>query len=54
MTEGGAVELRVTAAWWMALLAALIILGSMTASVAAESSRNPLEPVDTSSPGATF
>ena len=54
MTEGGAVELRVTAAWWMTLSAALIIFGSTTAGVAAESSRNPLEPVDTSSPRATF
>jgi MscS family membrane protein len=54
MTEGGAVELRVTAAWWIPLLAALVIMGSTTASIAAESSRNPLEPVDTSSPRATF
>ena len=54
MTEDGAIQPRVTAAWWMTLLAALVMLGSTTASIAAESSRNPLEPVDTSSPHATF
>jgi MscS family membrane protein len=54
MTEGDAVRPRVTAAWWTPLLAALVIVGSTTVSVAAESSRNPLEPVDTSSPRATF
>jgi hypothetical protein len=45
---------QVNPAWWMTLLAALVILGSTTASVAAESSQNPLEPVDKSSPRATF
>ncbi len=54
MTEDDAIQPRVTAAWWMSLPAALIIFGSTTAGVAAESSRNPLEPVDTSSPRATF
>ncbi len=39
----------------MTLLAALVIIfGSTTASLAADSDRNPLEPVDTSSPRATF
>lgn len=39
----------------MTLLAALVIIfGSITASLAADSNRNPLEPVDTSSPRATF
>ena len=39
----------------MNLLAALVIIfGSTTASLAAAPNRNPLEPVDTSSPRATF
>ncbi len=36
------------------LAALAIMFGSMTASLAADSNRNPLEPVDTSSPRATF
>jgi MscS family membrane protein len=54
MTEDGANPSRLTAAWRMMLLAALVVLTSATAGVAAESSRNPLQPVDTSSPRATF
>jgi hypothetical protein len=54
MTEDDAIQPRVNAAWWMTLSAALIVFGSTTAGFAAESSRNPLEPVDTSSPRATF
>jgi MscS family membrane protein len=53
MTENAAIRPRVP--WWLTLLAALAIFGSTTtASVGAESNRNPLEPVDTSSPRATF
>jgi MscS family membrane protein len=53
MTENAAIQPRVT--WWMTLLAALAIFGSTaTVGVGAESNQNPLEPVDTSSPRATF
>ena len=51
---GNNIQPRVTATWSMMLLAALVILGSTTAGVAAEPGRNLLEPVDTSSPRATF
>jgi hypothetical protein len=54
MTENGATQPRATATWRMTLAAALAIFGSTTASVSAEPGPNPLEPVDTSSPRATF
>ena len=54
MTGNHTIQPRVTATWSMMLLAALVILGSTTAGVAAEPGRNLLEPVDTSSPRATF
>ena len=53
MTENGTTQPKVIATWWTTLLAALVVLGS-TASVAAEPDKKPLEPVDTSSPRATF
>ena len=54
MTENRTTQPKVIATWWVILLAALVISGSTTASLAVEPDKNPLEPVDTSSPRATF